>query len=482
MHFCICIPPHNLQKLFTNSAIIFLTLQEDSSLKYIAVFSETPIVTALNTLTFKKWEDFCNNKEKIIGFYIDSSYSDSTDNLIEQIRSSEYWYYLIFTQAALKNRLFDGEKNLEDAFKSFEFFQGLLSKLKLNLNALKKEERLLLYLYLREEYELIPEFDAKAKKLYSYPILKFISQSSDDSWIYELTARGLLSFSKIVDRVRLCKKCQSAHLYFVDLCPQCKSINIKESKILHCFSCGYVDEEKSFQKDAGLVCPKCLTQLRLIGVDYDLPASQYKCYDCSYIFEEPAIVARCMECSTENDPDTLNIQEFHRLKLSLLGQEYLLLDQKNVIFSMFAESLKHIKIDEFKLFLNWMISVFRRDTTFHFGVVLLEFENMHEFINYYGFTKTNEIMEELSRRILELLRETDMLSMDNEHRLWILLPTTSKKGIEERLLKAIENLSIEKGPQLLVKLKTLYTVQYPLKEKSDAKVLMDSLLDDEADR
>jgi GGDEF domain-containing protein len=445
-------------------------------LKYIAVFSNTTLNTKLSTLTFKNWEEFCSNKEEIIGFYIDSSFSKSADILIEQIRSSELWYYLVFTQEPLLNRLFDGNKSLEEAHNSFESSQELLSKLKLNIKALKKEEKLLLYLYLREEYELIPQFDAEAKKLYRYPILKFLSQSSDESWIYELTTKGLLNFSKIVDRVRLCNKCQSAHLYFVDLCPHCKSINIKESKILHCFPCGYVDEERSFQKDVGLTCPKCLTQLRLIGVDYDLPASQYKCYDCSYIFEEPTIVARCTECFNQNDPDKLDIQEFHKLKLSLQGQEYLLLDQRNIIFSMFAENLKHIKIDEFKLFLNWMISVFKRDTTFHFGVVLLKFENMNEFINYYGFTKTNEIMEELSRRILELLSETDMLSMDNEHRLWILLPTTSKKGIEERLLKAIKDLSIENGPQLSVKLKTFYTVEYPLKDISNAKILMNDLL------
>ncbi|MEN4054050.1 MULTISPECIES: diguanylate cyclase [Sulfurimonas] len=451
-------------------------------MKQIAVFSDSSIDTEYDIVTFKSWEEFSNNKTTIAGFYISASCSDIADELIKEIRSSEFWYYLVYTEDLIQNRLFDGEKSLKDAFKSFKFSQELLSKLKLNIKALKREEKLLLYLYLREDYELIPEFHPKTKKLYKYPILEFISQTSNDSWVYELTAKSLLTFSKIVDRVRLCNQCQSAHLYFIDLCPQCKSINIKESKILHCFSCGYVDEEKQFQKDAGLVCPKCLTQLKLIGVDYDLPASEYKCYDCSYIFKEPYVVARCMDCSAENEPDKLNIEEFHKLKLSLQGQEYLLLDQKNVIFSMFAESLKHIKIDEFKLFLNWMTSVFKRDSTFHFLVVLLEFDNMHKFINYYGFTKTNEIMEELSRRILELLRETDMLSMDDEHRLWILLPTTSKKGIEERLLNILHELKIENGPQLSVKLKTFYTIKNPLKEKSNAKTIMNDLLQSEENK
>lgn len=449
-------------------------------MKSIIFFGDTnPKTDLLITLyLYQDWDSYTDSDKTkdISGFYISASFNGNIHELLEKIRSSEYWYLPVYTEGTENNYLLDGQRTLIEAAKEFTFTQELLSKLTINIKALKKEEKLLLYLYLRENYELIPQFNAHAKKLYTYPLLDILAKDQENDWVYELTAKGLLSFSKLIDRVRLCHSCQSAHLYFVDLCPQCKSINIKESKILHCFSCGYVDEEKKFQKDTGLECPKCLTKLRLIGVDYDLPASQYKCYDCNYIFEEPQIIAKCMECQTQNEPDKLNTQEFHSIKLTLQGQEYLLLDQKNVIFSMFAKSLKHIKIDEFKLFLNWMISVFKRDNTFHFVVVLLEFDNMHEFIDYYGFSQTNEIMEELSRRILELLRETDMLSMDEEHRLWILLPTTSKKGIEERLMHVLDNLKLQKGPKLSVSLKTFYTTENALEENSEAKYIMEYLL------
>ena len=415
-------------------------------------------------------------KDKINGFYITKNYDGDIDALAYLIRSSEFWWYPLLSELEHTNTLLDETVSLDDAQKICNRFEKLSKKLKLNIDLFKKEEKLLFYMYLREDFELVPVFDETSLKLYKYPIVECLSSSVNDTdWLYDLVEKDFLEFTTLVDRIRLCTKCNSGHLYFIDLCQQCKSINIKKIKLLHCFSCGYVDDESNFQTQDGLVCPKCREKLKLIGVDYDLPASQYKCQECGYISEEALVEAKCISCKELNAPEKLNIYEFHKLKFTLFGREYLLLDQKKALFSIFSKNLRYVKIGEFKLFLNWIISASKRNKEFPFVVVLLRFSNMDEIIEHYGLTKTNEMFSELSKRLLELLRDTDILSVDDAYSTWILLPTTSKKGIEGRLQKAIENLQPSNGLKLLVDLKTFYSNEQNLGDKCEVDYIMETI-------
>jgi GGDEF domain-containing protein len=425
---------------------------------------------------FKGVDDLISSKDEYKGIYITSDFNGDLDSLAYKLRSSEFWYHPIITESSNNNQLLDDSATLEDATKIFDKTQKLISKLKMNIELFKKEEKLLLYLFLRDDLELNPIFHKDSHKLYSYPIVECFSASSKDSdWLYELVNRDFLEFAKLVDRVRLCTKCNSAHLYFVDLCQQCKSVNIKETKLLHCFTCGHVDDEKLFETPNGLVCQKCHTELKLIGVDYDIPASQFKCQECAFISEEPLVEARCMECLESNTPDKLNIYEFYKLRLTLLGREYLLSDQKKALFSIFSKNIRYIKIEEFKLFLNWIISAYKRNKDFPFVVVHLEFSNIDEIMQHYGLTQMNELFSELSKRLLELLRDTDMLSIDKDYSAWILLPTTFKKGIESRLLNAINELQTHDDVEFEMKLNTFYAVETDLGENLEVNYIMDML-------
>jgi len=428
---------------------------------------------------FKSSEDtldkFLDAKDEFKGFYISNRFDGDIDALVSSFRTSTVWYYPLLTEFENKDALLDECVDLKEAEEICDRFENIISNLKMNIELFKQEERLLLYMYLREDFSLEPVFDENSLGLYRYPIVECLSTNNDIDWVHALVKKEFLSFFTLVDRVRLCTKCDSAHLYFIDSCQKCKSINIKEVKLLHCFSCGYVDDETSFQAQDGLVCPKCRENLKLIGVDYDLPASQYKCQECAYISEEPLIEARCIRCKELNAPEKLNIYEYHKLKLTLFGREYLLSDQKKALFSIFSQNLRYIKINEFKMFLNWIISAYKRNKDFPFVVVLLEFSNMDDIIEFYGLTKMNELFSELSKRILEFLRDTDMLSVDDKYATWILLPTTSKKGIEDRLLNEIKNLQPSVGPKLEVELKTFYSAQESIDDQCEVNYIMDNL-------
>jgi len=445
--------------------------------KQIIIFSSIPIKTDLDIQVYSSLSEFYKAEiapDDINGFWVSSSFDSKIIDLSYKLRSSDFWYHFIYSESKFSNPLIDLQITLNETVEQFQKTQILLKKLSININNLQKEEKLLLYLYLRENMEIIPLFDTSYPKLYHYPIIECLSTSkTDEDWIEVLISKELITYSRLVDRVRLCTKCNDAHLYFVDICPNCSSINIKESRILHCFTCGYVEKEGRFMTDSGLVCPKCRSSLKLIGVDYDLPAAQHSCSDCGSIFEEPKVIAKCMACHNLNNPENLNIYEVHTIQSTNMGREYLLVDQKNIVFSLFSKNLKNIKIEEFKLFLNWMISIYARKNDFAFAILLLEFSNMEKIIDFYGFTKANELLNELSHRILELLRDTDMLSMDENYNLWMLLPITSKKGIEQRLQKTIEELQQNLELHVEIHIKTLYTSNSDFSTKNDAQFLMD---------
>lgn len=449
-------------------------------MKQLIIFSKLPIETTLEHQLFENVQSFFDANiapTDISAFFITENLFNEIDEITLALRSSSaYWYHYIYTQSSSKNALIDARKSLDELPELIASTNILLDKLHIKIDSLKHEEKLLLFLYLRENKEIEPVFDTQSPKLYRYPIIDVLNSTREESsWISSLVSKDLITYTKLVDRVRLCTKCNDAHLYFVDLCPKCKSVDIKEEKILHCFACGYVEKEVLFRTDSGLRCPKCQTNLRLIGVDYDLPAAQNSCHACSHIFEEPAVVAKCTACGSSNDPDKLNVFEVHNIQSTLLGREYLLSDQKKAIFSLFSKNLKNIKMDELKLFLNWMISVNHRKNDFDFVVLKLEFINIQKFIEHYGFTRVNEMLHELSKRILELMRDTDMLSIDNEYNLWMLLPITSKVGIEQRLSNAIDGLQEHLEVKIKFNIKTIYSVNTKMDEDSSAQSIINLL-------
>lgn len=124
----------------------------------------------------------------------------------------------------------------------------------------------------------------------------------------------------MLDRQRECAYCRSAHLSFIDICPNCQSIDIKLQASLHCFTCGCVDVQDKFMHSGTLVCPKCHKHLRHIGSDYDRPIENYRCQSCSHSFIEGDVQVRCAMCEKEMKPGELILNEVHSWRLSDKGR------------------------------------------------------------------------------------------------------------------------------------------------------------------
>ena len=430
--------------------------------------------------SFSSYQTFVTTQITPASFYISERYFAQNENLeiIEQIRESKYWYLPIFTEFENDNPILDTQETILNAHKKSIKIQKLLKKANINTDISGKEDKLLLYLYLRENRHLIPFFDTKSPILYKYPILKYIEDEYSIEWLSDLVSRKLISFVELKDRVRLCEECNNAHVYFKDICPQCKNIKIENSRILHCFSCGEIDREHIFQTDDGLICQKCRSHLRLIGVDYDLPASQYSCSSCHHIFVEPEVVAKCMNCMHINEPNNLKVFEIHSLKLTSSGKRYLLSENNKMIFSLSSKNLQFIKVHEFKLFLNWMTSIYARDNSFDFAISLIQIKNINVLVEYHGFTAANSMIDALTTELLKMIRDTDMLTIDENSMIWILLPATNKKGIEARIEQIITMQNRTLDVSIDAHTKVIYTVNEEYHSSVNADELMEILIND----
>lgn len=161
------------------------------------------------------------------------------------------------------------------------------------------------YSWPRAHFRLLPRWQAGCRQGYSYPLLDCLLGSESAGSLPQLVSERLLQSEQLVDRVRLCNRCHSAHLNFVDVCPECAHIALEAKPAVHCFTCGHVDDQDAFMQQGALRCPKCVTTLRHIGVDYDRPLEKYLCLSCHARFMEAAVLARCHECGQASKPDDL---------------------------------------------------------------------------------------------------------------------------------------------------------------------------------
>lgn len=166
--------------------------------------------------------------------------------------------------------------------------------------------------------------------IYRYPLLDIYHTQvrTPFRYLHRLVDADLIEAEQCVDRVRYCHSCQSGHLNFVDTCPSCHSIDIKTFDALHCFTCGHVDDAKLFLSRRTMSCPKCHTELKHIGVDYDRALELYDCNNCHQEFVESDVVAKCMTCDHTNSVSELTSRSFYRYSVGESAQRYLLIGIK----------------------------------------------------------------------------------------------------------------------------------------------------------
>lgn len=110
-----------------------------------------------------------------------------------------------------------------------------------------------------------------------------------------LAELGLLS-RDLHNLVHLCPDCTSWKLNFREVCPGCRSIDLRIEPMLQHFRCAYVGLDSEFRSGLELVCPRCNEGLRQLGHDFERPHHSWICNACDDLFEEPLVEVQCLAC------------------------------------------------------------------------------------------------------------------------------------------------------------------------------------------
>jgi len=293
------------------------------------------------------------------------------------------------------------------------------------------EERVLAWLWTRPSERLEPTLNSDAREIYRYPLLEVMAAEEPVNamlWLNLMTEQEWLERGELLDRIRLCNRCNSGRLNYVDVCPDCQALDIAKQPSLHCFTCGHVAPQEHFLKNSLMICPNCLSRLRHIGSDYDRPLENFRCLSCQNFFIDADVEARCLECGEHHEPNELKIREIRPYQLSEHGR---LRCRQGFSDQSVAEAFGRLNLipgTSFRTLLNWEIQQARRYKSMQpCSLLLMRMEALEELT---GYTEGLAIVDSLVDRIQEAIRDTDRCTRTREDLLWFLLPHTDRQGRE----------------------------------------------------
>lgn len=292
------------------------------------------------------------------------------------------------------------------------------------------------YLYLRPLAALTPIRDCKAHQAYRYPLLEaFTDGEAPHALLGTLLNRGWLEQTHLVDRLRRCENCRSAHLNYVDVCPSCQSLNIEEAAYVHCFTCSHMAPQEKFIQNMALVCPNCQARLRHIGADYNRPLEQMHCRDCTMAFSEAEVLARCLACGHSHEPAKLPVLTVVSYSLSDSGRQAARQGLDSGWPAPAPMRTQGMQPEAFIDMTDWMMSLARRHGQAGFALLGLYLDVTPSLADSLGETGLHTLVDAFASRLRELMRDTDILTRVSDHLFWIALPQTTRAGAHTLLEK-----------------------------------------------
>jgi hypothetical protein len=144
--------------------------------------------------------------------------------------------------------------------------------------------------------EIIPTYDLREG--YRYPTVEKLLRATPREISNRLEQFFNLGFlnRRFFDKLICCSRCRVSNVLFRYICPHCRSNNLTKGPVIEHFICGHIDFEEKFSKEDKLICPKCLKELRQIGVDHRRTSVAFSCRDCKEIFGAPSPIHVCQNC------------------------------------------------------------------------------------------------------------------------------------------------------------------------------------------
>lgn len=441
-------------------------MSEDHENSLIVILSpkKTGVIDAkLNLFECYQFEGFHDSlltkTSKQIVYVVESEDPEYTHEMLWQLRGNlEHYADICFVQGAIKpedENLSDGDLPdqvaLSNILAEAQQLKGMFKNVQDSLQT--HEQWLMQFLLMRPGHIIKPWHDWSHARRYRYSLLEAFAGTTLDTaaWLNRLVSQGILQRIELIDRQRECAFCKSAQLSFIDVCPNCSSIDIDKQTSLHCFSCGNVAPQDDFMSNGVLLCPNCSTRLRHIGADYDRPLENFRCNSCAHFFIEGEVVCRCAICQKSMPPSDLLLNSIHSWKLSDHGRMAAIHGQANDLFEVF-DHLNYVPYELFTHDLNWLLIQAERYKATNFSVLGLYFPNIPELISEVGHHNVFQLLEGFSGHIRSLVRRTDLCARTVENTIWILLPHTDAEGVQGLKSRIAEAVQLTKQPedQLLI--------------------------------
>lgn len=339
------------------------------------------------------------------------------------------------------------------------------------------DSQVLAWLWLRPQGEIRVLRDTSVAQHYRYPVLEACAGTEEVNaavWLQTMVQHGWLEAGELVDRLRLCTGCGSGRLNYVDVCPECHTLDIARQPSLHCFTCGNVGPQELFLKDGLLLCPNCLTRLRHIGSDYDRPLENYSCRGCQAFFIDAAVEARCLDCGQVHAPDKLRVREVRHHRLAEAGR---LRCRQGLQDSHADAAFSRLNLrggKEFAELLSWQIELVRRYGSPAFSLLGLRLVNLTGALGALGEQRAHALVDSLVERLVEMVRETDRCTRTSEDQLWLLLPHTGEEGLaslQQRLANSCAQLT-ELAAHGIEPRTVGFTAPQDLLDQEDGRLLM----------
>jgi len=427
---------------------------------------------------YLRLEDWAPDKSGHVVFVIANEDASVIVSLLQQIRRHPDFCTALCYVAGGSNpeigQLADGE--LPEAAvlrKRYAHFQELLTSFNESETAILPTGRLIKYLWLRPHFVIKPCHAWQSPRYWFYPLLNALNPDEDAfDWLRTLANQRIIESNNLIDRQRECPHCRSSHLSFIDVCPNCGSLDIVQQASLHCFTCGHVDIQDNFLQDGTLVCPKCLTQLRHIGSDFDRPIENHRCHACHHVFIESDVQVRCMHCEKLSQPTDLVEHKIQSWRLSDRGRIIAVRGDTFDIGASF-DQLQFIPGELFRHDLDWLLILARRYPMINFSLFGIYFPRLPELAEKIGHVRLMQLLEVFARRLRSMLRTPDLSTRTAENMLWLLLPQTDEKGLQgfhARIKANLSDIMKDSDHQLNYQLIGISSGQ--INEQEDAQLLM----------
>lgn len=382
---------------------------------------------------------------------LDQAADEAEASLLQLRRNPLYSHsliYLVRGSSEIGRVLSDGQvPDVRDQiFQDVRVWRERFGEIESVLADASLESRILSWLWVGPNRQLSAVRSPGQADLYVYPIIEALKTQTleqDSFWVVQFLAQQKWTDAgRLIDRVRLCTHCNSGHLNYVDVCPDCQSLSIERQPSLHCFVCGHVGPQEKFTKDRGLFCPNCLSQLRHIGSDYDRPMENYRCRDCQAFFVDATVQVRCLDCGQVHLPEQLRVREIHDYHLTESGRmrcrQRLLGGNFDIEAHFDFQGL--LKRESFMLLLGWMLDIDKRYKRSVFSLVGIRMVNLKEVLKRLGERQGYALLDTVVARLTEVIRDSDRCTRTAEDIIWLLLPETDAKGVQ-RVLERLSGLA-----------------------------------------